>query len=117
MKDLVSQLRAALAKYRLTFGDEIGLQNQLDSIFKAEGIEVEREFILSPEDRPDFFTAGYAIEVKVGGSIESHMRQVKRYNNHAAISGSILICTRPYCVPETISGKPFACINVGRNRL
>lgn len=121
MKELVEQIRKALAGCRLTFGDELGLQDELADVFKLSGIDFVRECILTPQDRADFFVPvtgqGYAIEVKVGGSIHAHLRQVRRYNENPAVMGTILIATRPFAVPPTLSGKPVACINVGGNRL
>ena len=119
MRQLKEKIEFELAKYRLTFSNEFELQNLLADIFKQANIEYEREFQLTKKDRPDFLILpdGYAVEVKVGGSIDSHLRQMKRYNNHAAVLGTILIGTRPYSMPDTLSGKPVALINVGGNRL
>lgn len=119
MNELIDRIRAAIAKYRLTFGDEMALQNQLAEIFTAHAITFEREYVLSAQDRPDFFIMPFAIEVKLGGSIDKHLRQMKRYNNHPNVQGTILICTKPFAfmLPETLSGKPVAAINVGGKRL
>lgn len=119
MNELIERIKSAIAKYRLTFGNELDLQNQLVEIFHAHAITFEREFVLSPQDRPDFYIKPFAVEVKVGGSIESHLRQLQRYNSHPAVSGTILICTKPFqfMMPETLSKKPVAAINVGGKRL
>jgi hypothetical protein len=129
MKELVDRIEAAVAKYRLTFGNESELQGQLAEVLSHEGIVFEREFVVSAGERPDFWVqdllrprppllpTGIAIEVKVGGSAETHLRQMKRYNDHPRISGTILIGTRKYDLPETLSGKPVACISIGGNRL
>lgn len=119
MNNLVQQIKKALPKYRLTFGSELDLQDQLAELFSIEGIAFKREMKLSERDRPDFMTqpGAIAIEVKVAGSIESHLRQLKRYNDNDLVNGTILIGTKPFRVPETLSGKPVAAINVGGNRL
>lgn len=119
MKQLFEQLKSAIAKYRLTFGSELELQNQIAEILAREGIAFEREFILSPKDRPDFFIAPYAIEVKVKDSLQKHLHQMRRYNQHPNVSGTILICTKPIeaMMPPTLFGKPCAAICVGGNRL
>jgi hypothetical protein len=117
MNQLVEIIRAALAKYRLTFADEKQLQDQLAKIFLAEGLHFNREVSISPKDRLDFLIQEIAIEVKVGGSEESHLRQMKRYNDHPMVAGTLLISTRKYNLPETLSGKPVAGISIGGNRL
>lgn len=143
MNDLLAKLTVEFAKYRMTFGNELELQNQIAEILTSAGIEFVREYILCKEDRPDFFIAdcrlpivdlgkqdrlkaelqtagsGFAIEVKVGGSINAHLRQMQRYNRHPTVQGTILICTKPFgrMMPETLADKPVAAINVGGNRL
>jgi len=119
MTELLSQLKTEFSKYRMTFGSELELQNQIAEILTRAGIAHQREHVLSPEDRPDFLVQTIALEVKVGGSINSHLRQMQRYNRHATVAGTILICTKPFgqMMPETLAGKPIASINVGGNRL
>lgn len=138
LAELVQRIEAAVAKYRLTFADEKQLQDQLATIFAGAGMVVEREFILSKGERLDFFICGkrsigegaaipsaagtsarpgFALEVKVGGAVEGHLRQMKRYNEHPQVLGTILIATRKYDLPESLAGKPVAGINVGGNRL
>lgn len=117
MTNLVQQIKSACAKYRMTFGSELELQDQLAEIFTIAGIAFEREYKLSAADRPDFFIAPFAIEVKVGGSLNSHLRQLQRYNLHGKVAGTIFISTKPFFLPETLAGKPVEIINVGGNRL
>lgn len=119
MTELLTQLAGEFAKYRMTFGSELELQNQIAEVLTRAGIVHEREYVLSPEDRPDFFVQPFALEVKVGGSINSHLRQMQRYNRHPTVLGTILICTKPFgqMMPKTLAGKPIATINVGGNRL
>lgn len=117
MKELISKITAQLGKYRLTFGDEFELQQQLSVILSAAGIDFVREFKLSAHDRLDFWVEPFVIEVKVGGSVDGHLRQIKRYNSQPMVAGTILIGTKPFDLPATLSGKPVALINVGRNRL
>ena len=118
MNEVFKKIRAALLKYRLTFSHERQLQEQLAVIFGRERIWFKREWRLSLGDRPDFRLRGeVAVEVKVGGSIEAHLRQLKRYNDFPAVTGTIFIATKPFSVPATLSGKPVMLINVGGNRL
>lgn len=124
MKNLIERIETAMAKYRLTFGDELTLQNQIAEIFQKEGIEFDREVILEKASRLDFaipFAPGdwhvWAVEVKIAGSVETHLRQMKRYNGHPDVVGTILIGTRPFVLPETLGGKPVGLINIGNKRL
>ena len=124
MKKIIETIESALAKYRLTFGDELTLQNQIEEIFEKEGIEFEREVVLDKASRLDFaipFAPGdwhvWALEIKIGGSVDSHLRQLKRYNGHPDVVGTILIGTRPFALPETLGGKPVGMINIGGRRL
>lgn len=117
MNELIKQISGALAGYRLTFGDEVTLQNQLSTIFSTAGLVFVREFKLSPGERPDFWLEPWAVEVKVGGSLDAHLRQLQRYNKHPLVAGTILIGTKPFRLPESLAGKPVGFINVGGNRL
>ena len=117
MKELVEKLKTAIGKYRFTFGTELQMQDQLAEVFTTAGIYFEREFKLSAADRPDFFISQFAVETKLGGSLNEHLRQMKRYNSHEKVLGTILISTRPFELPETLSDKPVAGINLGGNRL
>jgi hypothetical protein len=55
MKELVARIESAVAKYRLTFGNEAELQGQLSEVLAYEGIVFEREFVVSAGERPDFW--------------------------------------------------------------
>jgi hypothetical protein len=114
---LVERLRCLLGRYRFTFGTERQLQDQLENIFQADHLEFQREYILTKADRLDFLIDAVAIEVKIGGSINTHLRQLKRYNDHAAIRGGILIGTKPFDMPDSLSDKAVALINLSKHRL
>jgi len=81
------------------------------------GLSYSREHRLSNSDIPDFFVDGVAIEVKVRGSLDVHLRQLKRYAEYEAVTGTILIMPKGTGMPDTISGKPAALITLWRNRL
>lgn len=107
----VVTLRKSMGAYRFTFNDEAGLQDQLEEFFRAELYTFEREKALGPRDRPDFLVqvprAGVAaIEVKVQGSIDGHLRQMKRYCAHDSICCVVLVCVKPWEIPDRILGKP-----------
>lgn len=82
-----------------------------------------RERRLGAEDRLDFFCSdappdyfvggapGFAIEVKLEGGLEKHLRQIKRYARSDIVLGVVLIAMRPHEMPETLNGKPVVCLN------
>lgn len=116
-QEIFLKMRTVLGKYRLTFRHESELQEQIADILGREQIGFVREFKLSKLDRLDFLLGRVALEVKILGSINEHLRQIKRYNAHPEIDGTILLATRPFPVPDTLSGKPVRCINLAGNRL
>lgn len=97
---------------RFSRASEKQLQDRLEHVFLRWGMDFEREKSLSKKDRPDFlFSNGVALECKVDGGLQSHLRQMKRYAGHDAVTGVLLVSMRPYQMPETLNGKPVACLN------
>lgn len=114
---MIDRLRTLLARYRFSFRDERELQDQFDKVLNDGFIEHERERALTKKDRPDFMIGTIAVEVKVFTSAEKHLRQLKRYANHEYVTETLLISTRPFTLPETLSGKPCHGIMVWCNFL
>ncbi len=114
-------IRSAISEYHLTFREEVELQNHLQVVFTAAHLNFEREFWLSEKDRVDFYINcepfRIALEVKVGGGINAHLRQLKRYSLCPEVDAIILVATKPFSVPETLSGIPCYCINIAPLRL
>lgn len=103
----------ATAGVRFTRNSEKEFQNQLEALFKAHKFHFDREHKLNDKDKPDFYfyDVSIALEVKVKGNMQSHLRQCKRYADSLFVDGVILIAMRPYDVPSTLSDKPFTCLN------
>lgn len=110
--NLAQRLASALSHYRFSFRNEAIFQDNFELMLKAEKIDYEREVFLSPKDRPDFMIAGAAVDLKIGGPINAHLRQLKRYANYPIVTEIILIATRQFPVPSTLSRKPCHCLLV-----
>jgi hypothetical protein len=95
------------AKYDIT-SEEI-FQRGVAAVLTHHGVEFQREFRLSPNDRVDFLVGRVAIEMKTEGAINAVMRQLQRYAQYEAVSEIILLTsrTRLCSMPKTLSGKPI----------
>ena len=132
-QNLIAVLTALITPAKFTFATEKELQDQLEQLFHgSRDIDdpmfggPQRELVFSREmklpgaGQPDFsiyWQGKIAVEVKISGSVETHLVQLKRYAHHAEVFGVILICNKPWTVPETLDGKPCALISIGNNRL
>jgi hypothetical protein len=121
MKSLTAAIHAALPRYRFSFDSEDRFQLQLEEFLRRENFLFEREVRLTARERADFVIdwEGQRVvaEAKVGGGIDGHLRQMKRYADIPGVHGVILFATRPYDMPETLSGKPVGLVNFGGSRL
>ncbi len=122
-QNLVAVLTALITPAKFTFATEKELQDQLEQLFNSSSeceLVFSREMKLPGAGQPDFsiyWQGKIAVEVKIAGSVETHLVQLKRYAHHAEVFGVILICNKPWTVPETLDGKPCALISIGNNRL
>lgn len=100
--ELVEKLRTL----RLNPNVEAETQFEIEEAFGFLGGEFHREYRLSPQDRPDFFFRGTAIEVKVGKSSGSSIfRQIQRYALHDEVQEIILVTTKNQNFPDMVNGK------------
>jgi hypothetical protein len=86
-------------------------------VLTTAAVPFEREVPLSRKDRPDFLISGHlVVELKVDGSGPAVTRQLQRYAQDPRVSGLVLVTTRQrhMRMPATLSGKPVACLFVGR---
>lgn len=110
-------LAEAIGRYRFTFNNEHQLKEQLAELFTREGIVFEREHRLSAQDIPDFWlpSFGWAIEVKIQGSIVANARQCARYARYPEVQAVGLIQPRVNALmnaPTQLYGKPFFLIGI-----
>lgn len=110
-------IASTLAGYKLSRGTELKLQDDIGKVFTANCIPCVREWWLSEMDKPDFIVHNIAIECKIKGSVEAHLRQIKRYMKHEEVHGCIIVATRPYVVPDTVEGKPLMVIGIANRNL
>lgn len=108
-------IAAVLRGHRYLFDDEIELQDGLEDALSANGIAGEREVRLSSRDRIDFLIGRVGIEVKIGGNVDSLVRQLTRYAHSDQIDELIAVVSRPKlsAVPGTVAGVPVQVVFVG----
>lgn len=115
-------LRGALAAYSYRYGSEVQLHERLGEVLTAAGISYQREFVLDPKNRADFWIDGVVVEVKVDGSLAEAARQVGRYIGLEQVSGVLLASTKPWArtplqVKPKFGGKPFEMVYLRRQSL
>lgn len=114
MNNLAIQLDNVFASCRFNYTNEIELQDGIELLLKEKNIFYQRELRLSAKDIPDFIIDKegqyLAIEVKIGGTRASLLRQISRYLQYPQVQG-VLVVGSPYWVcqlPDTLSGKLVA---------
>jgi hypothetical protein len=118
------RLATYLAAFDYRWTSELELQDAIWDLllprFPAEFPLLQREAILSPQDRPDFMvTVGgttVAVEVKVKGSRNAVLRQLGRYAAHDEVDAVLLASGRRVLaatMPPSIHGKPLLAVFVG----
>jgi hypothetical protein len=116
--DPAAQLRivlSVLGQYRYCYQDEHQLQQGLAQALALAGRPVEREVRLSARSRLDIRTGRVGIEVKVAGTADAALRQLRRYAEHPDLDALILVTTRAAhrSLPGQIGGKPLAVFYQG----
>lgn len=88
-----------------------------DALIK-DGMDVQREVVLSPKDRIDIIVDGIGVEVKTGHSRRAIHAQLVRYARLDAICGLVLATgvAWPTSMRE-VNGKPFRCASLSRGWL
>lgn len=109
---LIGSARVDLTNEKATQADI----HQLLTAHLPADVEVEREFSLTPADRPDFLIAGaVVIEVKVKRSDNVlTVRQLGRYAADPRVQAIILASNRAISLPAEINGKPARFVSLGR---
>lgn len=110
----IRDLAHRLGEYKICFSTEHDLQDGIEAalvlLATNHKFAFEREYRLSPADRPDFFLPkeGIAIECKIKGSSSDAIRQLHRYAKHEAVTGVILFTSRMrHAAPIILNGKPI----------
>lgn len=101
---------------RYRFANEAELHDAIGALLVEVSIEHTREYVLSKEDRLDFYLplTRTAIEVKVDGGLTDLTRQVHRYAQHEAVAGIVVVTSlaRLARLPQKISGKPVRVVHL-----
>lgn len=106
--ELAKELATALEGYRYEAGTETAVQDGIERILNELRFDFEREARLTSRDRVDFLVFGVAVEVKIGGSLSSVVRQLHRYAASDRVEAILLVTTqlRLARVPRSLGGKP-----------
>lgn len=93
---IVDRVCAAFAGYRLRFGTEAMLQDDVESLLSALGWQYVREHWLVGESRIDFYLPEWrvGIECKTDGGQSAVYEQLIRYAAHPSIAGLVLVSRR-----------------------
>lgn len=110
-------LADAFRSHRFRASDERDVQDGIESILRALGIEFTREAQLDAERkwRIDFLCAGgLGIEVKIAGSLADVTRQLHAYAQQPSISSLVLVTARMQHrrVPQVFNGKTIDVVHL-----
>lgn len=114
MSALMHQLIRLVESNRCPLNDEKATQERLAEVFKAAGLNAQREYRLSASDIPDFMIDGIIVEVKIKGQRVAMVRQLMRYAEYADVRGIILATSKSIALAETIDGVPARVASLSR---
>ena len=92
---MLDDLYQLFSGFRFSWADESDLQDAIEQILVSADIPYSREHVLGPGERPDFLVGDVAIEVKVKGSADALLRQVKRYADHDEVGSVLVVTSKP----------------------
>lgn len=112
--ELVQHLR----RQRYRVGQEIWLQDDIETSLRFLQIAFEREARLAPGERIDFLVdGGIGIEAKTRCAPRQIFRQLERYAAIDAVTSLILITGTATGLPAAINNKPLFLVSTGRASL
>jgi len=112
IKTRMDELVDIIGGYAYLVNDEKFLQGEIADVLGIEGVSYEREVHLST-GIIDFMVGDIGVEVKVHQESMSVYRQLERYAKDPRLKGIILASVRTgVTVPEDISGKPAAVVEI-----
>lgn len=106
---ILGMLIGNLINETFTVTDEASLQADIWKRLEIIGT-FEREYRLTEHDRPDFWSDGIAVEVKVKGSKSDLLRQIIRYADHERVHTVVVLSTKGSLIaglPLELRGKPL----------
>lgn len=111
----LDQICDQLTRTRFRWTSEKDLQKGIGQVFQEMGLPFSREHRLGPKDIPDFLIDGsLCLEVKIKGSVNDLLRQVKRYANYSEVVALVVVTGRMQHrgLPATINGKPLRVVSL-----
>lgn len=107
----IETLTELLQSHVLRYGTERQLQDDVERVLTAHGIDYRREYPLG-NDAIDFFVQGVGIECKTQGGPSAVLEQLVRYAEQDDVQALILLTSRRTLrFDETeIMVKPFAVV-------
>ncbi len=110
ISEMLARLRRIMVSTHFDRSTETELQAGLEQALSREGIEFERERVLTKAERVDFFlpAEGLAIEVKMFGSTAAVTQQLWRYAKCPEVLELMLVTTRSQLrqIASELLGKP-----------
>lgn len=94
--------------HRLSARTEEQLGDSVEALLKFYGITYAREHRLNARDRLDFLIeGGIALELKIQGSGQALLRQLRRYADASEVTSIIVVTTRARlcAMPAELGGK------------
>jgi hypothetical protein len=103
-----------LAAHRFRYADENQLQEGIAAALATAGFAAEREVRLNARDRIDLLVGRVGVEVKIAGSGEALLRQVRRYTESDLVDGIVVVTAkvRHLRLPTVLNGKPIEVLTV-----
>lgn len=110
----IEALHSLLTSYQFHFTNEMELQVGIEQVLIGQQISFVREYELNAANRIDFMVGSIGVEIKVGHSYASVIRQLHRYAKFDEIDALMLVTTRlQHQMPITINEKPLLTVNLG----
>ena len=121
------EVASILRSCRIRYGTEKELQDGIEQVFHARGVDHRREEPLGRAGTIDFLVLGrvgetplhrpIGVEVKIKGSPAAVARQLHRYAESPAIGSLILATTvlrhvRGIAIGDELAGKPFLLVHL-----
>ncbi len=103
---MVTEIVKILSSHRFPLNNEKDTQAAIEAKFQLNEINYTREHRLDPQNIPDFFIDGIAIEIKIKGNAKKIYKQCERYCNFDSVKELILVTNRSMGFPNQINGKP-----------
>lgn len=121
MREQLEVIAEQIQNYRVRFGTERLLQDDVARVLWAHDVRFLREHRLDAESRIDFYLPDVriGIECKVDGAPTEVTRQLLRYAAFPTIDGLMLVSRRKThgVTASELAGKPFCSLWVGGSSL